>query len=243
MYRLGILLFGLFIGSTAMAQDAAMISQEETDAQFRALVAQTPLLDYELESFQLNSPVSLVQVSALAQDSSGNLYILHRNLEIDPVIVADPAGNILRSFGQGLNVWPHGIRIDDEGNVWTVDSTSSVVLKFTAEGELLLRTKWASCLIRADVPVRLQMWPLGSMAMSMSVTATVIQELLNMMLPATRFANGVGQAMVPVSSISCMPLLSMPPATSTWQTVKTVVSSGSMPSAIIWVTGISAAEF
>jgi len=32
MYRLGILLFGLFIGSTAMAQDAAMISQEETDA-------------------------------------------------------------------------------------------------------------------------------------------------------------------------------------------------------------------
>ena len=139
MYRLGILLFGLFIGSTAMAQDAAMISQEETDAQFRALVAQTPLLDYELESFQLNSPVSLVQVSALAQDSSGNLYVLHRNLEIDPVIVADPAGNILRSFGQGLNVWPHGIRIDDEGNVWTVDSTSSVVLKFTAEGELLLR--------------------------------------------------------------------------------------------------------
>jgi sugar lactone lactonase YvrE len=33
---------------------------------------------------------------------------------------------------------PHSIRIDPEGNVWTVDAQSSVVLKFTPEGGKLL---------------------------------------------------------------------------------------------------------
>lgn len=139
MHKFYGLILGAALTSSGFAQDAAMVSREETDAQFRALVAATPLMDYEKVDFRLNSPLSLVQVSALEEDSDGNLYILHRNLEMDPVIVADRQGNILRSFGQGLNVWPHGIRIDDEGDIWTVDSTSSVVLKFSPQGDLLLR--------------------------------------------------------------------------------------------------------
>ena len=34
---------------------------------------------------------------------------------------------------------PHSVRLDPEGNVWTVDSGSSVVLKFSTQGKLLLR--------------------------------------------------------------------------------------------------------
>jgi DNA-binding beta-propeller fold protein YncE len=34
---------------------------------------------------------------------------------------------------------PHSIRLDPEGNVWTVDSGSSVVFKFSPQGKLLLR--------------------------------------------------------------------------------------------------------
>lgn len=34
---------------------------------------------------------------------------------------------------------PHGIRIDQTGNVWTVDSTTSVVYKFSPQGALLLK--------------------------------------------------------------------------------------------------------
>jgi sugar lactone lactonase YvrE len=33
---------------------------------------------------------------------------------------------------------PHSIRIDSDGNIWTVDSSSSMVLKFTPEGRKLM---------------------------------------------------------------------------------------------------------
>jgi len=36
---------------------------------------------------------------------------------LDPVVVLDRAGKILRSWGRGLYVMPHGIRIDPQGNV------------------------------------------------------------------------------------------------------------------------------
>lgn len=78
-------------------------------------------------------------ISAVAAGGDGLLYILHRNLEVDPVVVFDRQGRIVRSWGRGLYANPHSIRIDPEGNVWTVDSGSSAVLKFTPEGEQLLR--------------------------------------------------------------------------------------------------------
>ena len=46
---------------------------------------------------------------------------------------------VLRSWGKGLYKTPHSIRIDPQGNVWTVDAESSVVLKFTPEGKELLK--------------------------------------------------------------------------------------------------------
>jgi DNA-binding beta-propeller fold protein YncE len=46
---------------------------------------------------------------------------------------------VLRSWGKGLYANPHSIRVDPEGNIWTVDSRSSVVLKFTPQGKQLLR--------------------------------------------------------------------------------------------------------
>ena len=47
-------------------------------------------------------------------------------------------GKIVRSWGKGLYKIPHSIRIDPEGNIWTVDSSSSMVLKFTPQGEKLM---------------------------------------------------------------------------------------------------------
>jgi sugar lactone lactonase YvrE len=40
--------------------------------------------------------------------------------------------------GQGHVQVPHGIRIDPDGNVWTVDANTSKVYKFTPEGKKLL---------------------------------------------------------------------------------------------------------
>lgn len=43
------------------------------------------------------------------------------NAELDPVMKFDANGNMVTSFGAGLLVWPHGIHVDRDGNVWVVD--------------------------------------------------------------------------------------------------------------------------
>jgi hypothetical protein len=72
----------------------------------------------------------------------------------NPVHLFDSDGKEVRSFGGGLLVWPHGIHVDRDGNVWVADSGAvgpellskypgegakgSAVFKFSREGKLLL---------------------------------------------------------------------------------------------------------
>ncbi|MEX2469135.1 MAG: peptidyl-alpha-hydroxyglycine alpha-amidating lyase family protein [Pseudohongiellaceae bacterium] len=74
--------------------------------------------------------------------------------DADPVIKYDADGNILTSFGGGMIIWPHGIHVDDQGNVWVTDARAAspnelaqnpdaagkghTVYKFSPEGEVLL---------------------------------------------------------------------------------------------------------
>jgi sugar lactone lactonase YvrE len=73
---------------------------------------------------------------------------------VDPIVKLDPEGNVLTSFGAGLIIWPHGMDVDKDGNVWVVDARAAnerelaenpwaagkghTVLKFSPEGELLM---------------------------------------------------------------------------------------------------------
>src|SRR5688572_20734241 len=34
----------------------------------------------------------------------------------------DANGNMVKSFGEGIIAWPHGIHVDREGNVWVTDA-------------------------------------------------------------------------------------------------------------------------
>jgi len=78
------------------------------------------------------------RVSAVASDSDGNVYVFHRGDKADPLIVFDPKGRYLRSWGKGLFGNPHGLRIDRENNVWVTDSGDHLVMKFTRDGKLLM---------------------------------------------------------------------------------------------------------
>ena len=78
-------------------------------------------------------------ISSVAAGRNGETYLLHRNLGEDAVVMIDAKGKMLRSWGKGMFTIPHSIRLDPAGNVWTVDSGSSVVLKFSSHGKLLLR--------------------------------------------------------------------------------------------------------
>ncbi len=72
----------------------------------------------------------------------------------NPVHHFDASGKEIVSFGSGMFVWPHGIHVDREGNVWVTDSRTasaadlekfpdennkgSVVVKFSPEGKVLM---------------------------------------------------------------------------------------------------------
>jgi DNA-binding beta-propeller fold protein YncE len=78
------------------------------------------------------------RVSAVATDSRGKVYVFHRGQKADPVIVFDPKGKYLRSWGRGLFGNPHGLRVDREDNVWVTDNGDHQVMKFDRKGRLLL---------------------------------------------------------------------------------------------------------
>ena len=63
--------------------------------------------------------------------------------QVNPVHHFDESGKEIRSFGAGMFVWPHGIHVDRDGNVWVADSRGeqgkgSVVIKFSPDGKVLL---------------------------------------------------------------------------------------------------------
>jgi DNA-binding beta-propeller fold protein YncE len=87
-----------------------------------------------LEQVPLNS---VGTVSSVAIDGSGVIYVLQRGDKADPVIAVDKQGKTLRSWGKGMFTVPHSVRVDADGNVWTVDAGSSTILKFTPQGKKL----------------------------------------------------------------------------------------------------------
>ncbi len=66
---------------------------------------------------------------------------------VDPILLLDPAGQVVRSFGAGLFAWPHGLHVDRSGNVWVTDAVGygapqpglgHVIYKFSPAGTLLM---------------------------------------------------------------------------------------------------------
>ncbi len=74
--------------------------------------------------------------------------------QANPVHRFDESGKEVRSFGGAMFVWPHGIHVDRDGNVWVTDARvptaaerskfpgeekkGSVVVKFSPDGKILM---------------------------------------------------------------------------------------------------------
>ena len=63
---------------------------------------------------------------------------------LDPILKFDASGKLVRSFGAGMFVFPHGIHVDRQGNVWVTDgqgrgSQGHQVIKFSPNGQVLMR--------------------------------------------------------------------------------------------------------
>lgn len=62
---------------------------------------------------------------------------------LPPVLQFDAAGKLIRSFGEGMFIFPHGIFVDKEGNIWVTDGQGKngkghQVIQFSPEGKVLM---------------------------------------------------------------------------------------------------------
>ena len=60
-----------------------------------------------------------------------------------PILKFDPSGRLVKSFGAGMFVLPHGFFIDKDGNVWATDAKGEggkghQVFKFSTDGKVLM---------------------------------------------------------------------------------------------------------
>lgn len=88
---------------------------------------------------------AVVRCDASAPGRFGNECL---DSDLDPILKFDPEGNVVESFGGGMFIWPHGIDVDPDGNVWVTDAVSAArtpegsrghqVIKFSPDGEVLL---------------------------------------------------------------------------------------------------------
>ncbi len=90
------------------------------------------------------------QVPTVDLDSKGHLWVLDRcagtgcvGRTEDPVLEFDASGKLLKSFGSGMFVFPHGIFVDKEDNIWTTDGQGNggkgqQVIKFNQDGKILM---------------------------------------------------------------------------------------------------------
>jgi len=79
------------------------------------------------------------------------------NSTLDPILKFDSSGKLVKSFGAGLFIFPHGIYVDRDGNIWVTDATPAArgrggappappsgppkgqqVFKFSPDGKVLL---------------------------------------------------------------------------------------------------------
>ena len=60
-----------------------------------------------------------------------------------PILKFDASGKLVKSFGEGMFIFPHGICVDKSGNVWVTDGQGKEgkghqVFKFSPDGKLLM---------------------------------------------------------------------------------------------------------
>src|SRR5712671_4106149 len=88
--------------------------------------------------------------AGVALDRNDNVWVAERcgantcvGSNLPPILEFDPSGKLLKGFGAGMFVFPHGITVDKDGNIWVTDGQGKdgkgqQVFKFTPEGKVLM---------------------------------------------------------------------------------------------------------
>ena len=112
-----------------------------SDAALATRIDRSPLLHLTEKQFPLHASIAgwtLGAVSGVAVGGDGNIYVVQRGPDADPIQVFDRHGSRIRSWGKGDFTLPHSLRLDAHGNVWAIDAGASKVIEYTPTGTKLL---------------------------------------------------------------------------------------------------------
>jgi DNA-binding beta-propeller fold protein YncE len=99
---------------------------------------------------ELPSGVKWAAVTAVEASPDGSIYVVHRCFANScagrteaPILKYNSTGKLLKSWGQGMFVFPHGATVDRNGNLWITDARGEggkghQVFKFSPEGKVLM---------------------------------------------------------------------------------------------------------
>jgi len=138
------------VGFTVALVIVAMIALSETRAHAQGSV--TPVNDlpntYQRVHPWGELPAGVSEWAAVIGAEPGpdrDIYIFYRCFQNScegrpepPILRLDPSGKLLKGWGAGMFLFPHGFHLDGEGNVWTTDTRLHQVLKFSSDGTLLM---------------------------------------------------------------------------------------------------------
>jgi N-acyl-D-amino-acid deacylase len=90
---------------------------------------------------RLPSGIRFGEVPGMTIDAAGRVFAFTR--AEPPVIEFDASGRVLKTWGEKMFVWPHGIRVDRNGFLWVTDGRArdgigQQVFKFARDGELMM---------------------------------------------------------------------------------------------------------
>jgi sugar lactone lactonase YvrE len=101
--------------------------------------------------FKLPEGRKFGSVAAIDVDRDGkSIWVFERcggngcaDSPVAPLLQFDQAGTLVRSLGAGMFIYPHGIHVDRDGNVWVTDgqgkgAKGQQVFKFSPEGKVIL---------------------------------------------------------------------------------------------------------
>ena len=93
----------------------------------------------------------LGQATGVGTDSKGDVWVFHRAgrtweepFPTEPIprttvwVFDANTGQLIKSWGAGLFIMPHGLTIDRDGNVWLTDVGLQQVFKFSPDGRVLM---------------------------------------------------------------------------------------------------------
>lgn len=104
--------------------------------------------DADVNFLKLPRDLYLGEVAGVAVNAQRHIFVFSRGNSTGPAYGATAAqllefgaqGQFIREIGKNLYAWSyaHAVKIDKNGNIWAIDKGSDMVIKFNAQGRVIM---------------------------------------------------------------------------------------------------------